>query len=62
MLRIHHGIFIDSLDFLFLFYLREGCVYKISHIQLFSNTIYCSLPEKEMATHSSILAWEIPWM
>ena len=20
------------------------------------------LPEKEMATHSSILAWKIPWM
>ena len=27
MLRIHHGIFIDSLDFLFLFYLCEGGTY-----------------------------------
>ena len=22
---------------------------------------YCSLLEKEMAAHSSVLAWEIPW-
>ena len=23
---------------------------------------YCSLLEKEMAAHSSVLTWEIPWM
>ena len=31
--------------------MRETCVWCLGH-----------LPEKEMATHSSILAWEIPWM
>ena len=23
--------------------------------------LYCSIVEKEMATHSSVLAWRIPW-
>ena len=31
------------------------CVYVYIYI------LNCSLLEKEMATHSSILAWKIPW-
>ena len=27
-----------------------------------NNPLQCSSLEKEMATHSSILAWRIPWM
>ena len=33
----------------------------ISHIWRWSGGFWCLLLEKEMATHSSILAWRIPW-
>ena len=30
--------------------------------QMENGTIYSYFPEKAMATHSSTLAWQIPWM
>ena len=42
-------------------------VQMVKHLPTMQETRALSLgweapPEKEMATHSSILAWEIPWM
>ena len=39
----------------------------VKHLPTMLETLVCSLGwadplEKEMATHSSILAWKIPWM
>ena len=44
--------------------LREMCViqafkiYSFGHFQICNTVLFL---EKEMATHSSILAWRIPW-
>ena len=50
----------------------QGKPFNITVIQVYASTsnaeeaeiewFYEDLPEKAMATHSSILAWKIPWM
>ena len=39
-----------------------GCMYPFKLVFLFSLDTYPGMVEKEMATHSSILAWRIPWI
>ena len=36
---------------------RQVCISKVNHF-----SYICSLTEKVMATHSSTLAWKIPWL
>ena len=47
-------------------FLKENWSYRVKHLPVMCKTQVQSLSledplEKEMATHSSILAWRIPW-
>ena len=38
------------------------CYSPVGSLQNVFDLIYCIIPEKAMAPHSSTLAWKIPWV
>ena len=69
---MNKSIFLKYFQFLFLLKLSSNKIaslvaQRLKHLPLMRETWVQSLGqedplEKEMATHSSILAWRIPWM